>query len=40
MVEIKIIAEPSGSLDAENVSGLTGKFLGSASDLDRSTEEK
>lgn len=29
------ITEPGGSLDAENVCGLTGKFFGSASDLDR-----
>ena len=27
------IAEPSGSLDAENVCGLSGKFCGGASDL-------
>ena len=26
-------AEPGGSLDAENVCGLTGKFGGGASDL-------
>jgi hypothetical protein len=29
------IAEPGGSLDAENVYGLSGKFCGGASDLDR-----
>jgi hypothetical protein len=29
-------AEPGGSLDAENVCGLSGKFYGGASDLDRS----
>ncbi|MDD3082660.1 MAG: hypothetical protein PHW17_10600 [Desulfobacterales bacterium] len=28
------IAEPGGSLDAENVFGLSGKFCGGASDLD------
>jgi hypothetical protein len=28
------IAEPTGSLDAENVRGLKGKFSGDASDLD------
>ena len=33
--EIKENAEPGGSLDAKNVCGLTGKFLGGASDLDR-----
>jgi hypothetical protein len=29
------IAEPGGALDAENVCGLTGKFLNGASDLKR-----
>jgi len=31
-----VIAEQSGALDAEDVCGLTGKFDGGASDLDRS----
>jgi hypothetical protein len=30
-----MIAEPNGSLDAENVCGLTGKFFGGASNLER-----
>jgi hypothetical protein len=29
------IAEPGGALDAVNVCGLSGEFVGGASDLDR-----
>jgi hypothetical protein len=32
-MKYQMIAEPSGSLDAENVCGLTGKSVGGASDL-------
>ena len=32
------IAEPGASLDAENVCGLTGKFMGGASELDRTPQ--
>ena len=33
----KVASQPGGSLDAENACGLTGKFVGGASDLDRWT---
>jgi hypothetical protein len=35
MTKNNIFAEPGGSLDAENVCSLTGKFGGGASDLER-----
>jgi len=33
--KVKEIIEPGASLDAENVCGLTGKFIGGASELER-----